>query len=323
MFFFKSDKMTLTPDTRSFVEDMEGGDTPPLSSLSPEQARKVLRTVQERPAPLLPVRVQDVELSVGPTGSVPVRVVRPDGVEGALPFILYVHGGGWVMGDRHTHDRLIRELAAGAQAAVVFPEYTPSPEARYPVALEQIYAVLTHMADNAAQYDLEASHAAVAGDSAGANMAAAAALMSRERGGPRLALQALLYPVMSAEGGSASYKTFADGPWLTRKSMEWFWNAYCPDETRREEILVSPLKAEPERLQGLPPALVITAENDVLRDEGEAYARKLMEAGVEVTAVRYLGTIHDFMMLNALAGTAPARSAVRQTCEMLMRTLHV
>lgn len=324
MFFFKSDKIVLTPDTQTFVDALAEKDAPALSSLSPQQARKVLADAQTQVAPrnVLPAQIKDMDLPVGPTGKVSTRFVRPEGVEGKLPFVLYIHGGGWVMGDKHTHERLIRELAVGAHAAVVFPDYTPSPEAQYPVPLEQIYAVLAHVTERADQYDLDPSRIAVAGDSVGGNMAAAIAIMAKDRKGPKLAFQMLLYPVTSADFDNESYKTFADGPWLTRDSMKWFWDAYCPDEDKRDNVLVSPLKADTDTLRGLPPALVITDENDVLRDEGEAYARKLMEAQVPTVAVRYLGTHHDFMMLNALADTPPAKAATRQACDALVRVLH-
>lgn len=314
MGLFSSDKPFLTPDTQTFIDTLEARDAPPLDKLSPEEARKVLSDAQAYPKDMPPADIKDVDLRVGPTGKVPVRFVRPEGAQGKLPFILYIHGGGWVMGDKHTHERLIRELAAGTNAAVVFPEYTPSPEAQYPIPVEQIYAVLTHVAENADTYDLDASRIVVAGDSVGGNMAAVTALLAKERGGPKLAFQLLLYPVTDADFSTDSYKTFVSGPWLTRDSMRWFWDAYLPDERRREEAMASPLCADVERLRGLPPALVITDENDVLRDEGEAYARKLMAAGVPTACVRYLATQHDFLMLNALAHTAPARAALRQAC---------
>ena len=226
------------------------------------------------------------------------------------------------MGDRNTHERLIRALADGARAAVVFPDYTPSPEAQYPVPVEQIYAVFNHIMENAEQYQLDTSRIAVAGDSVGGNMAAVMALLIKERHGTPLAFQLLLYPVTDADFGTDSYKDFEDGPWLTRDAMKWFWDQYAPDEDKRKEVTASPLRAEKERLQGLPPTLVITDENDVLRDEGEAYARKLMEAGVPAACVRYLGTCHDFLMLDALAQTAPARTALRQCCAELRHYLH-
>lgn len=314
MGLFSSDKPFLTPDTQSFIDALEAAGNPPLNTLTPKEARKVLADAQANPGSMPAADITDLELPIGPTGNISVRFVRPQGVTAKLPIVLYIHGGGWVMGDRRTHERLVRELAAGSGAAIVFPEYTPSPEAQYPVPVEQAYAVLTYVVDHADRYNLDPARIAVAGDSVGGNMAAVTALLVKERGGPRLAFQLLLYPVTDADFSTASYKTFTSGPWLTRDAMRWFWDAYLPDERRREEATASPLHAESERLRGLPPALIITGENDVLRDEGEAYARKLMAAGVPAACVRYLATQHDFLMLNALAHTMPARVALRQAC---------
>lgn len=320
--FKKDNKPVLTPDTQDFIDATTDRKGPALSSLTPTDARKVLSEAQSHPHHLAPAEIKDEDLAVGPTGRVSTRFVRPEGAQGKLPFILYIHGGGWVMGDKYTHERLIRALADGAQAAVVFPDYTPSPEAQYPVPLEQIYAVFNHIMENTDLYQLDASRIALAGDSVGGGMAAVMAMLIKERHGANVAFQMLLYPVTDADMGSDSYKDFSDGPWLTRDSMKWFWNQYAPDEDKRKDVTASPLKADVTRLKDLPPTLVVTDENDVLRDEGEAYARKLMEAGVPTTCVRYLGTCHDFLMLDALADTAPARTALRQCCTELRHYLH-
>jgi acetyl esterase len=230
---------------------------------------------------------------------------------------MYFHGGGWVLGDDATHDRLAREIALGAAAAVVFVNYSRSPEARHPVALEECYAATQWIAANGMSVAIDGSRLAVAGDSAGGNLAAAVALLAKERGGPKLALQALFYPVTDANFETASYQQFADGPWLTREAMRWFWDHYQPDAAARQAITAAPLRASLEQLRDLPPAFVATAEFDVLRDEGEAYAHKLSEAGVRVTAVRYLGAIHDVVLLTALAATPTARAAIDQACNAL------
>ena len=266
--------------------------------------------------------MHDEDLPVGPTGKVPTRFIRPEGAGGKLPIVFYFHGGGWILGDKDTHDRLVRELAKGAKAAVVYPNYTPSPEAQYPVPLEQAYAAMLYIIEHADAYGLDPSRIAVAGDSVGGNMATVMTLLAKERKGPEIAFQLLLYPVTDANFDTESYRTFAEGPWLTREAMKWFWDAYAPDARRRGEITASPLRATPEQLAGLPPAMIITAENDVLRDEGEAYARKLIEAGVHVACVRYNNTHHDFMMLNALAETTPTRAAVAQAAAALKKMLH-
>lgn len=322
MSLFKKDKPVLTPDTRAFIDALAQRNTPAVNNLSPEDARKQLAQAQADPKHLLPAEIRDVDLKVGPTGTVSTRFVRPESARGKLPFILYIHGGGWVMGDRHTHDRLVRELAQGVQAAVVFPDYTPSPEAQFPVPVEQIYAVFAHVMENADEYGLDTERIAFAGDSVGGNMAAVMTLLAKERHGTKPCFQLLLYPVTDADFGTDSYKDFSDGPWLTRDAMKWFWDQYAPDEDKRKDVMASPLRADVERLKGLPPTLIITDENDVLRDEGEAYARKLMEAGVPTACARYLGTCHDFLMLDALAQSAPARAALRQCCNELRLHLH-
>ena len=235
--------------------------------------------------------------------------------------MIYIHGAGWVFGDAHTHDRLVRELAVGAGAAVVFPEYHRSPEARYPVAIEQNYAVARWVASDGAGKGLDPSRIAVVGDSVGGNMTAALTLMAKERGGPQIAAQVLFYPVTDASFDTGSYEQFAEGFYLRRDGMRWFWDQYTADEDQRSEITASPLRATTEQLAGLPRALVITAEADVLRDEGEAYSRKLREAGVDVSATRYEGIVHDFVMLNGLRGTNAAETAIAQAVEYLREAL--
>jgi len=215
-----------------------------------------------------------------------------------------------VFGNAHTHDRLIRELAVGAQAAVVFPNYSLSPEAKYPTAIEENYAVVQWVVEHGAAHGLDPARLAVAGDSVGGNMPAAVTLMAKARGGPRIHQQLLFYPVTDASFDTASYHQFATGYFLRRDAMLWFWDQYTSDPRERAQSTASPLRATIEELRGLPPALVITAEADVLRDEGEAYANKLRQAGVRTTAARFQGIIHDFVMLNALATTAAARGAI-------------
>ena len=225
------------------------------------------------------------------------------------------------MGDAATHDRLVRELAVGANAVVIFVDYDRSPEARYPVAIEQDYAVTEYVAAHAGEFGVDARRLAIAGDSVGGNMTAVVSLLAKERHGPAISAQVLFYPVTDASLSQRSYTEFAEGPWLTTKAMAWFWDAYLPDHVARKGRHVSPLNATLDQLKNLPPALVITDENDVLRDEGEAYARKLTQAGVRVTATRYGGTIHDFVMLNALAETPAAKGAVSQAAAFLRGAL--
>jgi acetyl esterase len=305
--------------TQQFVDGLAGA--PPIYTLSTADARSVLARAQSAPVGKPSAQIEDVTFPVGPTGSVPVRIVRPAGAVGTLPVVVYFHGGGWILGDRDTHDRLVREIAVGVKAAVVFVDYARSPEARYPVAIEQAYAATCYVVDHGASLRIDPSRLAIAGDSVGGNMTAAVTLMAKQRLGPKIAFQALFYPVTDADFDTASYNSFADGPWLTKRAMEWFWAAYLPDPGARKQPTATPLNASLDQLTGLPEALVIVDENDVLRDEGEAYARKLSNAGVRVTSTRYNGTIHDFVMLNALADTPAARGAIAQAVRALKMTI--
>ncbi|MEV0977666.1 alpha/beta hydrolase [Streptomyces sp. NPDC049915] len=306
----------LEPAAAAFAEAT--ANPPYLFDLTPAEGRNAVDDVQSGEIAKPAIDEEWVTVPGGPTGSVRARIVRPAGATGTLPVILYIHGAGWVFGNAHTHDRLVRELAVGAEAAVVFPEYDLSPEARYPVAIEQNYAVARWIVDEGAGQGLDGTRLAVAGDSVGGNMAAALTLMAKQRGGLPLRGQVLFYPVTDANFDTPSYHQFATGYFLRRDGMQWFWDQYTTDEAERAQITASPLRATTEQLTGLPPALVITGEADVLRDEGEAYANKLRAAGVPVTAVRFQGIIHDFVMLNALRETHAAEAAI----SMAVRTLH-
>ena len=254
-------------------------------------------------------------------GDVRVRIVRPPDATDALPGILYIHGGGWVLGNSGTHDRLVRELAVGARAAVLFVEYDRSPEAQYPVALEQAYAAARWITLHGPAEGIDPTRLAIAGDSVGGNMAAAVTILAKQRGDVTFVHQSLYYPVTDAAQDTASYREFADGPFLTAKAMAWYWDAYAPDPSVRSEITASPMRADIKVLEGLPPAFVIVDENDVLRDEGEAYARRLTEAGVLTTTVRYNGVLHDFMMLNPLRETQAATAAIEQAIHIISKAL--
>ncbi len=294
---------------------------PFIYELTPDEARKVLDDVQAEPIDKLPVEERWITFPAE-VGDVRVRIVRPPDVTGTLPAILYMHGGGWVLGNAHTHDRLVRELAVGTGAAVVFVEYDRSPEAHYPVAIEQGYATARWIVREGAANGLDPERIAVAGDSVGGGMTAALALMANERGDVRFIQQSMYYPVTDAAMDTGSYEQFAEGYFLAAKGMAWFWDAYLPDLDRRSEPYASPLRASDEQLAGLPPAFVIVDEADVLRDEGEAYAGRLRAAGVPVTTVRYDGITHDFMMLNPLSNTQATRAAVAQSISILRDALH-
>lgn len=301
-------KVQLEKAAQEFAEAT--ANPPYLFDLGPEKGREAVDEVQSDPIDKLPVDIEDIMISGGPSGQVSVRIMRPQNAPAHLPVIVYIHGAGWVFGNEHTHDRLIRELAVGAQAAIVFPNYTLSPEAKYPTAIEEIYAVVKWAAENGRENGMIPESLTIAGDSVGGNMTAAVTLMAKARGDLNIRQQLLFYPVTDASFDTESYHQFATGYFLRKDAMMWFWDQYTTNSNERAEITASPLRATTEQLQGLPPALIITAEADVLRDEGEAYANKLREAGVPVTAVRFQGIIHDFVMLNALAKTEAARGAI-------------
>ncbi|MCL1870332.1 MAG: alpha/beta hydrolase [Promicromonosporaceae bacterium] len=304
----------LEPEAQAIADATS---TPPfLYELGPAGARKVLDDIQA--APIDKPDVDDQWLTVpAEAGDVRVRIVRPVGAQGPLPVVLYMHGGGWVLGNAGTHDRLVRELAVGVHAAIVFVEYDRSPEARYPVAIEQGYATARWITTQGAGYGLDATRLAVAGDSVGGNMTAALTLLAKQRGDVTFIHQSMYYPVTDAAQDTASYVEFAEGPFLTAKGMAWFWDAYAPDVAVRDEITASPLRASLDELAGLPPAFLLVDENDVLRDEGEAYGRRLTQAGVPTTSLRYNGIIHDFMMLNPVRPSRAATAAVEQAIHVL------
>jgi acetyl esterase/lipase len=298
----------LEPAAQAFAD--ANANPPFLYNLGPEQGRIVLDQVQSSPVAKPAVDIQDLTIAGGPTGRVSVRILRPQNAPPTLPVILFMHGAGWVFGGPITHDLLVRQLAVGANAAVVFPDYSRAPEVRYPVPIEECYAVLNWIVQQGRQYGLNSDLIATAGDSAGGNLASAVTILAKQRSGPKITRQLLFYPVADANFDTKSYHEFAEGFHLRREGMLWFWDQYAPNLSDRDEITASPLRATVDQLKGLPPTLVITAEADVLRDEGEAYANKLREAGVNVTALRFLGTIHDFVILNALADTTATRGAI-------------
>lgn len=292
---------------------------PRIYELPPEEGRALLEKVQESPIDKLPVDIEDLTVDTGQWGSINVRFVRPEGNTDKLPVIFYIHGAGWVFGSAQTHDKLIRELAVRTNSVVVFPEYSRSPEAKYPTAIEQSYAVLQKLSELAESKGLDLSELAVAGDSVGGNMATVMTILTKERQGLPIQKQLLFYPVTDANFTTDSYQEFAENYFLTKEGMKWFWDQYTTDDSERSEITVSPLRATSEELADLPPALILTGEADVLRDEGEAYARKLRDAGVAVTQVRFQGMIHDFVMVNSLDQTNATRAAMLLATQWLQQ----
>lgn len=302
-------KVYLEPAAQKFADD--NSKPPFLPDLGPEKGRETVDEVQSGEVYKPEVDIEELSIAGGPSGEVSVRILRPKNAPETLPVLVYIHGAGWVFGNSHTHDRLSRELATGAELAVVFVNYSLSPEHKYPTAIEEIYAVVEWIAKEGSTKGLDASKLYVGGDSVGGNMTAAVTLMSKERSGPTIQKQLLFYPVTDASFDTESYQQFAEGYFLQRDGMKWFWDQYTTDPNERAQITASPLRATTEQLSGLPEALVITGEADVLRDEGEAYANKLREAGVPVTAVRFQGIIHDFVMLNVLADTNAKKGAIK------------
>ena len=313
-------KPVLEPAAQEFADAT--ANPPQLYDLPVAEGRKTVDSVQDGDIPVPPVDITDLIIEGGPSGEVSIKIFRPQGTSGVLPVVLFTHGAGWVFGDAHTHGRLVAELATRAGAAAVFTNYSLSPEARYPTAIEEIYATLEWIAARGAGQGLDPARIAVAGDSVGGNMTAAITIMAKQRSGPAIAAQLLYYPVTNANFDTGSYEQFATHYWLTRTGMQWYWDQYTTDPDDRAQITASPLRASLEELAGLPPALVIVGEADPLRDEGEAYAAKLRAAGVAVTAVRFGGMIHDFVMVNALRDTHGAMAATKMGGEFLRAALY-
>lgn len=303
-------RISLEPEA---VEVSDANSKPPfIFQLPPWKGRQVLEEAQSTPVCMYPADICKITINTGKWGEIPVYIVCPEQISSPSNVIFYIHGAGWVFGSFHTHEKLVRELAARTNSVLVFPEYSRSPEARYPVAIEQCYYVLCRLPMFLEEEGIQMDPCTltVAGDSVGGNMAIAMTFMAKERGGPYIQKQLLYYPVTNAFFCSDSYRQFARGYYLYREGMMWFWDQYTRSACDRNKITASPLRAEMEQLKGLPEAMILNGEADVLRDEGEAYARKLREAGVDVTAVRFQGMIHDFVMLNALDQTKACRAAM-------------
>ena len=306
---------------REFLKALNSGGGKPIETLTPTEARKVL--VDAQASVHLDLPTCDIEAKTIMYGGLKVSltIVRPAGSKAILPAFMFVHGGGWILGDFPTHERFVRDLVADSGFPAVFVNYTPSPEAHYPTAINEIYAATQWVAEHGAEIKVDGKRLAIVGNSVGGNMTAVAALMAKDKGGPKLKCQIMLWPVTNANFETESYHEYADGYFLSRAMMMWFWDAYAPDDAQRSEIYAAPLQATLEQLKGLPPTLIQVAGNDVLRDEGLAYARKLDLAGVDVTVVRYENLIHDYGLLNALSQVPAVRDALHQTAEMLKKHL--
>ncbi|MFA6083820.1 alpha/beta hydrolase [Mucilaginibacter sp.] len=307
--------------TKSFLKALNISGGKPMETLQAVEARKVLEGAQSS----VKVDVSGIDVSektITQDGiTVKLFIVRPSGVEGNLPAFMFFHGGGWVIGDFFTHKRFIRDLVVNSGSVAIHVEYSRSPEVKYPMALNECYAATKWVSAYGSDINVDGKRLAVAGNSAGGNLAAAVALMSNKKKGPELKLQVLFWPVIDASFETVSYNQFARDRFLTKNMMKWFWNNYLPDLGQRKDIYASPIHASVEQLKGLAPALVQTAENDVLRDEGEAYAKKMNEAGVAVSSVRYQGMIHDYGLLNPLAHIPEVQSALLYAGAELKRAL--
>lgn len=306
---------------RDFLKALNSGGGKPIEQLSPVDARAVLVNAQK--SVIVDYSgIEETERTITQDGqTVKIHIIKPSAVKPGGGVFIYVHGGGWVLGDYPTHRRLVRDLVVESGMVAVFPDYTPSPEARYPVAINEIYAALKWVSAHGAEIGVNGNNLAIVGNSVGGNMTAAVALMAKDKKGPSIKLQVLLWPVTDANFETDSYKTLGEGRFLTRNMMIWFWDNYLPDLKKRKEIYASPLQATMAQLKGLPPALIQTAENDVLRDEGEAYARKLDEAGVRVALTRYNGLIHDYGLLNPIAGVPAVRIALLHAATSIRKAL--
>ena len=317
-------KAVLDPRTQWFLDFLKSSGRPQVNQVPVAEAREMyVRGQNLVPLDKKSARIEDHNIPLSSGGNLKLRIFRPEGSSGPLPIVMYFHGGGWVLGDSDTYDYSMRELTNGTGAAVVFVEYSRSPEVRYPVALEECFAATEWVAAHGSELNLNSSQMAVAGDSAGGNMAAVVCLLAKERGRPQIATQVLIYPATGHVFDSASFREFATGYFLTRETSQWFWQQYTGGAAIEHEPTACPLEATREQLKGLPPALVITGECDVLRDEGEAYARKLTQAGVPVVCTRYLGAIHGFLGINALADSPPtvtARAQVHTTLRQALAT---
>jgi acetyl esterase len=305
------------PQVQMLLDGLAAAGSPPLHETEPEAARQMMRALASMEERVEVERVDDRTVP-GPGGDVPVRVYTPAESIGANHGVLiWIHGGGWVIGDLETADPTCRLLAQGSGCVVVSVDYRLSPEHRAPAALEDCLAVVAWTVENAEALGCDASRLAIGGDSAGGNLAALACLRLRDEFGPEVDFQLLVYPVTDLTRSHPSYEANAEGYFLTAESMRWFVERHLGDEIDPKDPMVSPLHAE--SLEGLPKALVITAELDPLRDEGEAYAQRLREAGVEVEHVRYDGQIHGFFAMATMLDDGKA--AVAKAAEALRKEL--
>ncbi|CAN7667280.1 alpha/beta hydrolase [Caballeronia sp. LjRoot34] len=309
-----ADDSNLDPTVRQFLIPLNKDPSPFWELPQPKPQEVVTGLQNQTPVDMSGVTISEQSLTVDGR-TIKLFIVKPDHIEGHPGVILFIHGAVWIAGNFENHKRLVRDLVVESGQPAVFPEITNLPEGKYPVPLNQAYATLEWITSHASEFGADPQRIAVAGNSVGGEMTAALNLMDKDRKGPKISYQVLLWPATNAGVDTCSYEEYANGRFLSRAFMQYGWDRYAPTEKDRENPYVSPLRASTAELQGLPPTLVITEENDVLRDEGEAYAHRLQDAGVPTVFVRYNGTIHDFGLLNALADLPTTRTAIRQVAD--------
>ena len=299
-----------TAGVQAFLNVLNSGSGKPIEQLTPHEARQVLIGAQKG-VTLPSAQVAEKIITVNGQ-SIKLKIVKPDNATGTLPVFMFFHGGGWVLGDFPTHERLIRDLVRSSGAAAVYVDYTPSPEAHFPVAINQAYEATKWVAEHGQEIGVDGSRLGLVGNSVGGNMVASVALQAKQFNGPKIRYNVMLWPVTDANFDSTSYNQYENGYFLTKNMMKWFWDNYTTNASDRNNILASPLRATTEQLKGFPQTLIQTAELDVLRDEGEAFGRKLDAAGVPVTVTRYNGMIHDYGLLNPLSQEPTVKTALEQ-----------
>lgn len=310
----------LSTDIKEFLKKLNEPPGPGLETFPPLEARKVLEDAQKS-AKVDLSGIEESSKTIEADGfTIELNIVRPEGAKGKLPAFLFIHGGGWVLGDYPTHKRMVRDLCVLSDCCGIFVNYTRTPDAKYPTAINEIFATLKWIAAHGEELNIDSNKLGIIGNSVGGNMTAVTAIKAKENGGPELKVHIMMWPVTNADFETDSYKKFAKDRFLTSSLMKWMYDLYSTPEERKE-IYISPLQATTEQLKGLPPALIQVAENDILRDEGEAYGRKLDEAGVRVTTVRYNGVIHDFGLINALAEIPQTRSLFEHAAAELKKYL--
>jgi acetyl esterase/lipase len=311
----------LSRGVKAFLKVLNSAGGPPLEALPPLEAREVLVNAQASVHVDLS-GIEESEKMISVDGyTIKLNIVRPEGVKGKLPVFIFIHGGGWVLGDYPTHKRMVRDLVVLTGFAGVFVNYTRTPDAKYPQAINEIYSATKWVAEHGNEIDVDGKNLAVVGNSVGGNMTAVTALKAKEQGGPHIKVHIMMWPVTDATFERESHRQFGDKRFLTTSLMKWMWDLYTSDPQQRKEIYASPLQATIDQLKGLPPALIQVAQSDILRDEGEAYGRKLDDAGVTVTTVRYDGMIHDFGLLNGLAEEPAVRSLFEHAATALKKYL--